>query len=289
MNLYTFVVPPEIGDVRLYALARRMLPELPEYAIKEAFAQKDVKMNGVRVSKDAIALPGAGVALYSRYGGERLEVPILFEDDHVLVVRKPIGVSCQADAKGGKTIVELVWSALQNVNPNASEPLLCHRLDNQTDGLLLLAKDEETQGFMMDAFKRRQIHKTYICLVKGAPAQEHAVLEAYLVKDAAKGKVRVQADARCGGLPIKTEYRVLERGPISRLEVTLHTGRTHQIRAQLNAIGHPIVGDDQYGDRTLNKAYKAKGLMLCATKLTFSLTGPMDYLNECSFQIEPQF
>lgn len=289
MNLYRFVVPLDIGDVTLYALVRRMLPRLPEYAVKEAFAQKDVKMDGLRVPKDARALPGAQVDLYSRHAQEGWEVPVLFQDSRVLVARKPAGVSCEADAKGGRTIAQLLWDGMRKADPQSPEPLLCHRLDNQTEGLLLLAKDPETQGQLMDAFKHRQIHKTYTCLVKGAPLPARGVLEQYLLKDAAKGKVRVVRSPREGARPIKTEYRVLEQGPISRLEVTLHTGRTHQIRAQLAAIGHPILGDDLYGDRVLNKAQRAKGLMLSATGLSFSLQGPLAYLNGRSFHIEPLF
>ena len=289
MNLYTFVVPPEIGDAKLYALAKRMLPRLPEYAIKEAFSQKDVKMNGIRVPKDAKALPGAQVALYSRHHQEEREVPILFQDGRVMVVRKPAGISCEADAKGGRTIAALVRDTMLSGDPHAPMPLLCHRLDNQTDGLLLLAKDGETQAQLMDALKHRRIHKAYICLVKGVPIPAHRMLEQYLLKDSARGKVRVVGEARQGAQPIKTEYRVLEPGDVSRLEVTLHTGRTHQIRAQLAAIGHPILGDDVYGDRALNKAQRAKGLMLCAARLSFALQGPLAYLNDLSFQVEPLF
>lgn len=290
MKVHTFTIPPEIGEGRLYPLIRRMLPEIPDFAIREAFVKRDVKMGGVRVARDAQAVPGADVCLYTAYEGMGSAVPIVFQDERVLVVRKPAGVSCEADAKGGKAIAQLVEEAMRQTDPGSVVmPLLCHRLDNQTDGLLLLAKDENTQQLLMEAFKRRQIHKTYVCLVKGIPTPAQAMIEAYLIKDASKGKVRVVSNPRPGALPIATEYRVLEKGEVSRVQVVLHTGRTHQIRAQMAAIGHPLLGDDLYGDRAFTKAQKTKGLMLCATKLSFALVGALAYLNEHTFSIEPLF
>lgn len=289
VNLYTFIVPADVSPTRLLPLVKRMLPELPEYAIRETFEKRDVKMDGVRAGKDDTAKAGARVQLYTRYAGNAKEVPILYEDEYLVIVRKPIGVSCEADARGGKTIAELSFEALRKKNPSAKPPLPCHRLDNQTDGLLLLAKDENTQSELMAAFKHRQIHKVYCCLVQGAPKESHGLLTAYLIKDAALGRVTVVPEKRRGAARILTEYEVMERGGVSRLRVTLHTGRTHQIRAQMAAIGHPLLGDDVYGNRAFNREHRAKRLMLCATELSFSLTGSLQYMNGKSFSIEPLF
>lgn len=289
MNLYTFIVPTDVSPTRLYPLVKRMLPELPKYAIRETFEKRDVKMDGVRAGKDDIAKAGARVQLYIRYAGNAKEVPILYEDEYLVIVRKPIGVSCEADARGGKTIAELSFEALRKKNSSAKQLRPCHRLDNQTDGLLLLAKDENTQSELMAAFKHRQIHKIYCCLVRGMPKESHGFLEAYLIKDAARGRVKIEPGPRHGAARILTEYELMERGEVSRLRVTLHTGRTHQIRAQMAAIGHPLLGDDVYGDRAFNREQKAKRLMLCATELSFALTGNLQYMNEKSFSIEPMF
>lgn len=289
MNVYRITVPTDIDQTRLYPLLRRMLPELPEYALREAFHGRDVKMNGVRVGREEPALAGAEICVYTRHAAIRECAKILYVDENVAVVVKPVGVSCEADAKGGKTIAELVLSALRQEEPEAEMPLLCHRLDNQTDGLLLLARNEAAERELTEAFKHRHIHKEYTCLVKGIPNPTHRVLEGYLQKDAAKARVRVLEKPGPGAVPIVTEYTLLEPGEVSRLLVRLHTGRTHQIRAQMAAIGHPLLGDDAYGDRDLNRTRRAKRLMLCATGLSFELTGALAYLNEKRFQMEAPF
>ncbi len=289
MNRYAFVAPSDLGHTRLLPLIKRMLPELPEYAIREAFEKRDVKVDGVRAPKDAQVPPGAEICLFTPYGGIAVSIPVLFEDENVMVVRKPPGVSCEADQKGGKTIVDLAWALLRDKDTEGVPPLLCHRLDNPTEGILVLAKSETVQRELQEGFRQRRIHKGYTCLVKGTPSPSEATLTAYLLKDAERGRVQVLPRPERGALTIVTEYRVLEKGEVSRLRVVLHTGRTHQIRAQMAAIGHPLLGDDAYGDRDFNKAHKAKRLMLCATELSFSLTGPLAYLNEKIFQIEPMF
>jgi len=154
---------------------------------------------------------------------------------------------------------------------------------------LLLAKHGHAQAELMEAFRLHTVHKTYTCLVKGEPRPPRDILEAYLIKDVRLGRVRVTNQPLPGGRAIVTEYRVLEAGQVSRLEVRLHTGRTHQIRAQLAAIHHPVLGDDLYGDRAFNRAQRARHLKLCASGLSFTLAGDLAYLNELSFSIDPMF
>lgn len=286
MKLYTFTVPPEY-DGRLYALARRMLPQEPEYRLAKAFADRDVKQGGVRVSKAAMAEPGAEIKIYLPEGKTLEAPPILYEDENVLIVRKPVGVSCEADAKGGLTLADRLCQACPGRWP--VPPVPCHRLDNQTDGLLLLAKTAQAEAELRQAFHDHQVHKRYVCLVKGVPKPEEATLDAWLRKDAQRARVTVLDHAAPGAQPIRTGYRVLQKGEVSRVSVRLYTGRTHQIRAQLAHIGHPLLGDDVYGDRAFNKEHKAKRLMLTATELRFSLTGRLAYLNEKIFTIEPEF
>ena len=290
MKLYTLTIPENIAPGRLFPWLRRMLPQLPAYAVRAALDRRDVKLNGKRVDRQAMLIPGAEVRLYTP--GEEIrepEIPILYEDSRVLVVRKPAGISCQKDAKGGQTITELVARQLRRQESNAREPLMCHRLDNQTDGLLLLCRDEDAQTAMEEAFRQRRIHKRYLCLTKGTPQPDHAVLRAFLTKDSEKALVRVTRKEQPGSLSIVTEYTVLEPGPCARVEILLHTGRTHQIRAQMAAIGHPLLGDDKYGDREFNKRRRARRLMLCAAELRFELDGEWAYLNDLRLSISPEF
>ena len=289
MKRYTFTVPMEILPTRIDALVRRMLPELPEYVVRDAFEARDVKMDGVRIPRSEVAREGAAVQLYTRYVGESNRLELLYEDENLLVIRKPPGVSCETDAKGGKTVAQWAGELLHKANPLAAEPFLCHRLDNQTDGLLLLAKNEKIQNCLSHAFEKRQIHKAYQCLVRGTPQKAHRFLKAYLRKDAKQSRVHILEKPEKGALEIITEYEVLQPGEVCRLRIILHTGRTHQIRAHMAFLGYPLLGDDAYGDRSFTKGHKAKQLALCATELWFSLEGELAYLNEKHFQIQPTF
>lgn len=270
--------------------ASRMLPQVPPYILREAFQKRDVKVNGQRVDASAMLVPGAQVTIFARETQARvISIPILYQDERVLVAMKPAGVSCEADSKGGKTLPQLLHAQMQQADPTAQEPLLCHRLDNPTEGLILLAKTEAVQQTLQDAFRERRIHKEYTCIVRGTPEEKHAVLSHWLMKDARQARVRVLGKERPGAKSIVTEYEVLEKGECARLRIRLHTGRTHQIRAHMAFIGHPLLGDDQYGDRDFNRAHKCRKLMLCATRLTFELEGGLRYLNDHAFTCKPSF
>ena len=290
MKLYELTIPAHAQEGRLLAYARRMLPDVPQHILREAFQKRDVKVNGQRVGMDAMLVPGAQVKIYARETeGKAAEVPVLYEDERVLVAVKPAGISCEADAKGGKTLPQLLHAQMLQKNPRAPYPLLCHRLDNPTEGLILLAKTEEAQQELQDAFRARRIHKEYTCMVRGTPEPRRAVLSHWLFKDAKQARVRVLSKQQPGAKNIVTEYEVLEAGECARLRIRLHTGRTHQIRAHMAFAGHPLLGDDQYGDRAFNRTHKCRKLMLCATKLTFELEGSLRYLNKHTFACKPSF
>ena len=287
MKLYTFRIPEDTAEGRLLPLVRRMLPQLSARTVQQAFDRRDVKQNGKRMDRQAMLQPGAEVKLYAPDDAEAgPSIPVLFEDENILVIHKPAGISCQKDAKGGRSIAEV----LHMQRPDQPEPLLCHRLDNQTEGILLLAKTREAQAAMEEGFFHRRIHKRYVCLAKGCPSPESAVLHAFLLKDDQKALVRVSRRETPGSLPIITEYHVAERlGDLSRLEIDLHTGRTHQIRAHMAFIGHPILGDDKYGDRDFNRQHKCRSLMLCAAGLRFEMQGKWKYLNALQLETHPKW
>ncbi|MBP3645626.1 MAG: RluA family pseudouridine synthase [Clostridia bacterium] len=284
MKRYTFTIPSDARPGRLLPLAGRMLPEVPEYILREAFRKRDVKINGQRAGMDASVVPGAAIQIYARETETKaIDIPVIYEDENVLVAVKPAGVSCDEDSKGGKTLPQLLETAERGL------PLLCHRLDNPTEGLVILAKSEEVQQLMQDAFRARQVHKTYTCLVKGTPKPAHRLMEDYLLKDARHAQVRVVSQPRPGAKVIATEYTVLKAGECARCRIELHTGRTHQIRAHMAFIGHPLLGDDLYGDRMFNREYKCRKLMLCSSELSFSLEGKLSYLNQKHFSCKPTF
>ncbi len=289
MAVLEVIIPDDIKPMRLDKYLMRVLPGLPAWAIREAFSRRDVKMDGQRVNANVHTMPGALILLYGIQDIGALPLDVVYEDEHILLINKPAGISVQADLGGGTTVESLALDHVRKSALDALPPKACHRLDNQTYGLLLLAKDRRAEELMTLAFKERSIKKAYTCLTKGTPKLREATLNAFLLKDAKAAHVQIFDHPVPGALPITTGYRVMEAGSVCRLEVDLITGRTHQIRAHLAHIGHPILGDDAYGDRAYNREHNTKRLMLCATSMTLSGKEDLSYLNGRTFTILPPF
>ncbi len=287
MKAISFIVPKTLEGQRLQTIVFRQLSYLPEYSLRNAFKQHDVKIDGVRGTRDAIVSRDAVITVYIADTCVPKAPQIHYDDEHLLVIDKPAGVSCDTDDTGDTPIGTLL--TLSYPQRFQMPPIPCHRLDNPTSGLLLLAKSERAAKAMEQAFRKHQIHKQYMCLVRGIPSPTEAVLDAYLYKDEHRARVTIMDRPAANALLIRTEYNVLEAGEVSRLRVFLHTGRTHQIRAHLAYLGHPLLGDDKYGDRAFNREHRAKRLMLSATSLRFSITGEFDYLNGIHIEIPPTF
>ena len=284
MRVYEAAVTPRAAGLSMRAYAALAFPLLPERVIRDAFSARDVKMDGKRIKADAKAAPGAKVQLYTDYP---VELPVVYEDDRILLINKPAGISCGEDEYGGMTVLSLLTERAKG----SFIPRLCHRLDNQTSGLLLLCKDDEAEALLLDAFKNRALTKIYQCLVRGEMRPAADTKTAFLIKDAEKARVRIVTHETPGALPIATQYETLSfDGTLSRLRVRLITGRTHQIRAHMSFLSHPILGDDKYGDRELNKRLKSVGsLKLCAAELSLCTGGSLSYLDGKTFQIDPPF
>ena len=283
MRVYFSIVPQEAEGMRLDGYIFLSMPLLPAHAVRDAFAKRDVKMDGKRCAAGTIVIPGAQVLLYTDFAAE---LPVVYEDERVLLINKPAGISCDDDGRGGMTALTLLSERANG----AYTPRLCHRLDNPTSGLLLLCKDDESEGLLLSAFRERRMEKIYQCLVRGEMRPPADTKEAFLIKDAERARVRIVTHETPGAVPIATRYETLAfDGTLSRLRVTLLTGRTHQIRAHMAFLSHPILGDDKYGDRALNRRMKARSLKLCAVEMTFHLGGALSYLDGKTFSIEPSF
>ena len=290
MKLKQIIIPPQGEGERADRLIARYFPELPERSVRAAFLRRDVKLDGRRVSREERA--GAGQELRIYLTDQEAEVSplrIVYEDGSVLLVNKPAGISVEPDGKGGVTLTELCARHVREKDPGAEAPAACHRLDNQTSGLCLFAKRAEALEILQEAFRSRSLDKYYECLVRGIPKPAAAECRAWLVKDAKAGRVYVRDCPVPEGKPILTGYETLEAGPVSRLRVHLLTGRTHQIRAHLAALGHPILGDDVYGDRRWNRERKTRALKLCAVSLRIDTGGALPELDGREFRIEAPF
>ena len=243
-----------------------------------------VKVNGRRTRDSVMLAPGDRVEAFLP-PALRPQLPeILYEDGAVLVVVKRPGIEvCDGE---GMTLLDVLR---ENGYPEA---LAVHRLDVHTGGLLLFARSPEAEEALRALLAGRQLHKEYECVVAGVPEYPGRVHRAYLAKDARRGMVSVSDSPRPGAREILTRYDILAScGDFARLRVQLITGRTHQIRAHLAHMGHPILGDDRYGDRQINARVGLKRPLLWAARLTFpgELPPVLSALSGRVFTSEPQF
>ena len=283
----SILISADTAGMRLNDYLRAWQPELKESDIRRLFSARDVKVNGRPVPGEAVLEAGQELKIYLP---ERLSVSplrIVYEDENILLVNKPSGISVEPDGSGALSLTELCRRHAEESGLPA--PVPCHRLDIRTCGLCLFAMNSGAEAVLEEGFRSRKIEKYYICLVRGVMKPPASVCEAYLLKDADRAKVRVFDRPVPGALPIATGYETLESGPVSRLKVHLITGRTHQIRAHLAALGHPILGDDLYGDRAFNRSAKARSLKLCAVSLTLHTDGCLPALDGREFIIDPPF
>ena len=271
--------------------------DMPPWAVKQAMKKRDVRVDNVRISEDVRIHEGQDIRVYwskealTAQTQNKPALPIIFEDEHVLVVNKPQGLQSQNEENPlvGDSALTRVLAVKKESGEQTDQIRLCHRLDVQTGGLLMFTKDEASYEAALEAFEKRTMEKYYTCRVKGCPAKQKAVMHAYLRKDAQLSRVAVTDYPARGALEIVTGYRVLEAGEYARLEVELMTGRTHQIRAHLAHIGHPILGDDKYGDRALNRKLGLKKQQLWSTRLVFHASGVLAYLEGKSVSVDCPF
>ncbi len=283
MHRYMSRVAQQAAGFTLMKAMRRAWPMLPEHALRESLRKKDVLVNQVRVSGNVQVKPGDEIVMYTRHAMQ--DIPIVYEDEKYLIANKPAGINTDQHAQSGLTLIS--WADARA--EGRYQPALCHRLDNQTSGLCLIAKDEASAESAQAAFKAREVIKTYECLVRGTPEPAEATLTAWSTKDARKARVTVSDSRIPGSRDIVTGYKVLAPGDVTRLEVRLYTGRTHQIRAHLAHLGHPILGDDLYGDRAFNRAQGQPGLRLCAVSLAFPQEGGVESLRGRVFRVPAPF
>ena len=285
----TLTIGKNDAGQRLDRFLAKALPTLPQALMYKYIRIKRIKRNGKRCAISDRLAEGDELALYindefftpapPRYpflkASSKLDV--VYEDARLLVVNKKVGLIVHSDDRSyGDTLIDRIQRYLYEKGEYRPEdeqsfaPALINRIDRNTCGLVLAAKTAETLRLMNEKMKTRDIDKYYLCVVHGSMAEPEAVLEGFLEKDSDRNQVFVHDHPIPGGRTIHTKYRVLaEKNGYSLLEVELLTGRTHQIRAHLASVGHPIVGDGKYGTNALNKPSGYTVQALCSYKVTF--------------------
>lgn len=211
--------------------------------IYKALRKKDIRINDIKINENCIIHTGDEITLYitDEYLYKTFDLDIVFEDENILAVNKPVGLEVVSE-KEETTLTSII---LEKYN-SKEFPSPCHRLDRNTYGLVLYAKNKESLDILLEKFKTLEIEKHYKAKVYGIPKIKKQTLVAYLFKDSKKSMVYIIDEPKKGYQKIVTSYKVISENKkenTSILDVTLHTGRTHQIRAHLAHIGYPIIGD----------------------------------------------
>lgn len=249
--------------------------------------KRDIKVNGKRISENVSVYENDIIEIYldDKFLFNNFELNIVYEDDNILIINKPSSIEVLDDSTHNLTsLVQDKYSF------NNGFPYPCHRLDRNTTGLILYAKNKESLDILNYKIEKHEIIKLYKCTVIGILNKKEDTLTDYLFKDSKKSMVYISPTPKKGYKKIITSYKVInenKKDNLSVLEINLHTGRTHQIRAHLAYIGHPILGDGKYGINEINKKLNKKSQELLAYKIIFNFktnSGILEYLKNKSFQ-----
>lgn len=285
-------------------------PNLKSSLVCKLMRKKRIKLNGAKTEPNAILKEGDVFRFYLSdellskerleskvdFRGISAEINVIYEDENILLVDKPVGLVVHEDNENtADTLINRILSYLYQKGEydpereNSFTPALVNRIDRNTCGIVIAAKNAESLRILSQKVRDREVQKLYLCAVRGIPEPKSGTLTAYLKKLAEENRVVISDVPKPDFLTIKTKYRVLEsKGELSLIEVDLLTGRTHQIRAHFAHIGHALIGDGKYGDNTFNHRYGAKTQALCSYKLAFRFTtnaGILGYLNNKEFEI----
>ena len=247
--------------------------------------KKDIKINDKRISENCLLRTGGDVKIYvaDDFLYKKLDIPIVYQDNNIVIFNKPQSI----EVTGENSLTDYAKKLFSNDANTFIEP--CHRLDRNTSGLVLFARDKSSLDELLLAFKNHLIEKHYICAVYGIPKKKTQRLEAFLFKDSKKSQVYISDQPQKGYQKIITSYKLIKTIPqknISLLDIQLETGKTHQIRAHLAYINLPILGDGKYGINKINKEFSLSKQQLSSYSLSFRLplNSNLSYLNEKIFK-----
>lgn len=298
------------ANQRLDKFLTKLMPKLPKSMLYKSLRKNCVRLNGKHIKDGAFMLSQRDrLSLY--FADEFFEKPsystdfmritpkldIVYEDENILLVNKPQGILVHEDIRQNpENLLSHIKSYLYKKgeyapdSENTFAPALANRIDRGTGGIVIAAKNADSLRILNEKLKNHEIRKKYLCLAFGHLEEKEGEIRGSLLRDELTRKSEFSEDADDGAKTALTKYRVLEELPeYSLLEITLETGRTHQIRASLAYIGHPILGDRKYAPKELIKRFKFSSQALWAYKLSFEFAedaGILEYLNGKIFEIK---
>lgn len=280
------VVNKKYDNKKLDKFLKDNISTLSNNLFYKTLRKKDIKINGKRVSENVTVFENDEILVYISDDllENKLNLDIIYEDNNILLINKPSNI----EVTGQDSLTEVVHKLYSSCE---FKPMPCHRLDRNTSGLILFAKNTQALEILLDKFKHHEIEKHYLALVYGIPQKKNERLISYLFKDSSKSLVYISDVPKKGYQKIITSYSLIESfdNDTSLLDVEIETGRTHQIRAHLAHIGLPIIGDGKYGINEINKKFKAKTQKLVSYKLIFKFESDseiLEYLNRKSFELK---
>lgn len=290
---------------RLDRFLDKAIPHLPASLCQKYIRLKRIKINGKSSKREYRLNEGDILSMY--INDEFFDSPkkqsaylkitnpkldIIYEDDNIMLVNKQPGVLVHSDDDCFQnTLIASIQAYLYQkgswkpVDENSFTPALCNRIDRNTGGIVIAAKNASALRIMNEKIKNHEVDKYYLCIVHGEPSPRSGMLKGYIFKDSVQNRVYVSQQSEKGSKTAATEYQTLaSTGSLSLLECRLLTGRTHQIRAQLASAGYPLLGDGKYGTEKDNERFQA----LYSYKLVFSFitySGELNYLKNKTFTV----
>lgn len=305
----SFEIYKDDSGKRLDKFMLKVCPRLPETLLYKYIRLKRIKVNGARAKADVRLSEGDKVDAYINdeffapvrpkydFLGAADRLFVVYEDENIIIADKPQGLLSHPDDKEFcDTLIGRIKRYLYEkgeYDPEKSQsftPALANRIDRNTAGMVLAAKNATALNILCEKIKNREIDKRYLAAVHGIPSKKADTLEGYLEKNESKNKVYLSDKKTDKNRTVKTRYRVIaSKNGLSLLEIELLTGRTHQIRAHMASIGHPLLGDGKYGKLAADKKIGYTKQALYSYKLTFNFktdAGILNYLNGKTFTVK---